>query len=99
MAGHEVSFIQRFHFTWRKGSGQGGPWPPTFSGFYIAPPAPHFHTKLMVPPPPHFEFTSSAYVYSKPLIIQTVIQIAVFSMEFYSTFQDGCLRGIVDTLK
>ena len=35
--------------------------PPTFSGFYIAPP-PHFHTKLMVPPP-HFEFTSSASAY------------------------------------
>ena len=38
----------------------GGGWPPTFPGFYIAPPPPpHFYTKLMVRAP-HFEFTSSA---------------------------------------
>ena len=34
-----------------KGGGGRGACPPTFSGFYIAPP-PHFHTKLMVRPPP-----------------------------------------------
>ena len=33
---------------------------PTFSGFYIAPPPPHFHT-IRPPPPPTLNFTSSAY--------------------------------------